>query len=491
MRTAALALPLLAALAVAVSAPAAHGEATDMDVYVGTAHAQPMAPGDRPEAMAEYAGEDFGFMYPASWAVYDAAVAEWDGWRVPVWAFGSDGQSIDSRLYVAEIPPVFERGERWDDGVYLARMSANEADFCESGEIAWGRYTCDAFSVTHASHYHYTQWNGNYLVTYEWVRDYGDGERVATTSARLDVPTVSGTMVMYAEAPTPRWESLGMIDAVKSFAPTAGSAFPEPQMQEIAEGVYNYYDGYGSLVVVGDDGVLVTDPANEPRAEALREAVAGVTGAPVRWIALTHEHYDHVGGTGGFADAEVICQASCEGIFGLADLMDVPGAVDVEFDAYHEVDVGGVTVELHHMAPADGEAATVIHVPDRRVLATADLYSPEALTNAVFISDTNPLGIRKILNEISSWDVDHALNSHYADSSLQDLRDAARFYNDLHDAVSSGLAAAQEAHGPAGLYMARADLPHQVELPRYASWDNYADLPYHVMRMADAITHGG
>jgi len=490
MRPATPALAILAALAAAALAPAAHAEAMDMDVHVGTAHAHARA-GERAEAMAEYATDAFRFMYPASWSVYDAAVAEWDGWRVPVWAFGSDGQSIDSRLYVAEIPPVFERGERWDDGVYLARMAANEADFCESGEIAWGRYTCAEFGVTHASHFHYTPWNSNYLVVYEWVRDHGDGVLVATTSARLDVPTVSGTLVMYAEAPTERWEALGMVDAVKSFTPTAGSAFPEPQMQEIADGVYNYYDGYGSLVVVGDDGVLVTDPANEARAEALREAIAGVTGAPVRWIALTHEHYDHVGGTAGFEGAEVICQASCEGIFGLADLMDVPGTVDTEFDEYHEVDTGGITVELHHIAPADGEAATVAYLPAQRVLATADLYSPRALTNAIFITDTNPLGVRKILNEVSSWDVEHALNSHYADSSVQDLREAARFYNDLHDAVNAGLVAAQGAHGQPGLYMARADLPHEVSLPRYASWGNYEDLPYYVLRMADAIIHGG
>lgn len=490
MRTESVAIPLLAAVAVAVALPAAHGEAMDMDVYVGTAH-EHAPPGGPAEEMVEYAGEEFRFMRPASWTVYDAAVAEWDGWRVPVWAFGSDGQSIDSRLYVAEIPPVMDRGERWDDGVYLARMAANEADFCESGEIAWGRYTCGGYEVTHASHYHYTPWNSNYLVTYEWVREYAGGEEVRTTSARLDVPTVSGTLVMYAEAPTERWESLGMIDAVKSFAPTAGAAFPEPQMQEIADGVYNYYDGYGSLVVVGDDGVLVTDPANERRAEALREAISTVTDEPVRWIALTHEHYDHVGGTHGFEGAEIICHVSCGGSFELADLMDVPDAVDIEFGDYHEVDVGGISVELHRIAPADGEAATVAYLPAQRVLATADLYSPRSLTNAMFITDTNPLGVRKILNEVSSWDVEHALNNHYADSSVRHLREAAGFYNDLYDAVNAGVVAAQEANGQPGLYMARADLPHEVDLPRYSSWDNYADLPYYVLRMVDAIIHGG
>ncbi|MCY4252750.1 MAG: MBL fold metallo-hydrolase [Thaumarchaeota archaeon] len=485
MRPEAYALALLAALAVAL--PAAHAEAMDMDVHVGTAYAQgPPPAGD----MAEYRGDNFAFMHPESWAVYDAGVAEWDGWRVPVWAFGSDGQTIDSRIYVAEVPPVIGAGERWDDGVYLARVAANEADFCESGEIAWGRYTCDGYSVVHASHYHYTPWNANYLVVYEWVRDYGGGKRVETTSARLDVPTVSGTLVMYAEAPTPRWESLGLIDAVRSFAPTAGSDFPAPQMQEVAEGVYNYYDGNGSLVVAGGAGVLVTDPANELRAVALREAIAGVTDAPVRWIALTHEHYDHVGGTGGFGDARVICQASCGGIFELSGLMEVPDMVDIEFDEYHEVDVGGISVELHHIAPADGEAATVVYLPAQRVLATADLYAPRELTNAVFITDTNPLGVRKILNEVSSWDVDHALNSHYADNSVRHLRDAAAFYNDLYDAVNPRLLDAQEASGEAGLYMARADLPHEVDLPRYASWDNYEDLPYHVLRMVDAIIHG-
>lgn len=467
MRAAPAALPLLAALA-AAALPAAHAE-----------------------EMRAYEGDEFTFMHPGSWAVYDAAVAEWDGWRVPVWAFGSDGQSIDSRLYVAEIPPVIGGDERWSDSVYLARMAANEADFCESGEIAWGRYSCDGYTVTHASHYHYTQQGANYLLVYEWVREYDDGARVETTSARVDVISGSGTRVMYAEAPTARWDSLGLIDSVKSFAPAAGAP-PESRMDRIAEGVYNYYSwGYGSLVVVGDGAVLVTDPASAPRAEGLREAIAMVTDAPVRWVALTHEHYDHVGGTGVFGDAEVVCQASCEAIFGLTDLLDVPEAVDVEFDSYHEIDVGGVSVELHHIAPADGEATTVVYLPGPRVLASADLYSPNALTNALFLSDTNPLGVRDTLNAVASWDIDHALNSHYADSDVGDLRAAAAFYNDLYDAVYPRLAAAQESSGTAGLYMALADLPHEVDLPGYSSWGNYSDLPHYVTRMVEAIIHGG
>ncbi len=449
--------------------------------------ALPAAYGEK--GMEKYVGESFSFMYPEKWTIYDEGVAQWDSWTVPVWAFGSDAYEVDSRLYVAEIPPVILDDERWSDSKYIARISTSEAEFCASGAIAWGRYACVDFEVVHASHYSTN--HPYYLVVFEWVREYADGTRVEATAARIDVPGESGTMVMFAEAPSEKWDKLGLLDSIRSFAPSGGVGGPsEPMMTMLAENVYHYYDSYGTLVVIGEDDVLITDTANVDRAESLKKAITKITDTPVTMIALSHEHYDHVGGTGVFEDANVICHINCAPVFELSTFMDVPDKVDIEFDEYHEIDVGGITVELHHIAPADGDATTVVYLPDHGIVVTADLYTPGALTDGRWITDTNLLGTRKVLNEMASWDITHEINSHYPGTDPTNLRKAATFFDDLHDAVTDELAAGLERGGIFGVYTAMATMPDTLELPEYASWGNYEDLPRYIQRMAEAITHG-
>jgi glyoxylase-like metal-dependent hydrolase (beta-lactamase superfamily II) len=71
-----------------------------------------------------------------------------------------------------------------------------------------------------------------------------------------------------------------------------------PLVNKLGEGMYNIFEGgYNSLVIISEDDVLVTDTSNSHRAEILKKEIAKLTSNEVNMIALTHEHYDHVGGT--------------------------------------------------------------------------------------------------------------------------------------------------------------------------------------------------
>ena len=280
---------------------------------------------------------------------------------------------------------------------------------------------------------------------------------------------------------------------------------PPPMMVKLDNGVYNYFASfYGSLVVVGEDEVLVTDPANPFRAEGLKAAVAEITDAPITTIVLTHEHYDHVGGTGVFPDAKVVCQWNCEAIFALhpsrtdpnkapLGLSDVPDMVDETFDDFKEIRVGDTVVELHYMGPGDGDATTVIWLPNEKIVATSDMYEPRELSGAEVVDDKNFTGIRKILNEISAWDLSHAVNSHSLGTDPRDLRENVEYYNDLYDAVKAEVDAAIAASGGAafGAYGLFDTLPQTLELEKYKDWGNYdTAFPKHVERMLLSIYHG-
>ncbi len=270
---------------------------------------------------------------------------------------------------------------------------------------------------------------------------------------------------------------------------------PPPTMTRLADGVYHYFGFFGSsLVVIADDAVLTTDVYNFPRAQSLKEEIAKITDTPVSIIALTHEHYDHVGGTGVFPDATIVCQQNCQQAFDLfmvAEVGDVP-EVDETFDTYQEIMVGDKVVELHYMGPGDGEATTVVYMPEEQIVVTSDMYEPRALTHKNWVHDKNFVGTRYILNTISEWDLKHAINAHSLGTDPVDLYENVDYYNDLYDAVSAAVVeAATQAGGAFGAYPLYDTLPQTLELEQYQDWTNYdTSFPSHVERMLLSIYHG-
>ena len=276
-------------------------------------------------------------------------------------------------------------------------------------------------------------------------------------------------------------------DLAPQMAPTA-------TLNELADGVYQFVFEAGgffstSLVVIDGDQVLVTDPYNNGVAQSMQAEIAKLTEAPVSYIALTHEHYDHVGGTGVFPEALVICHFNCQPAFDLDVLGDVP-EVDVTFETRHDVQVGDKLVELHYLGPGDGEATTVIYMPEDDIVITSDLYEPRALTHKNWVDDKNFTGVRHILNTISQWPLTHAINTHSPGTDPQDLMENVAYYNDLFDAVYQALAAAANEGGMMALFPLFGSLPNTLQLEQYQDWENYeSSFPRHVERMLQAITH--
>ena len=281
-----------------------------------------------------------------------------------------------------------------------------------------------------------------------------------------------------------------------------GFEIPPPTVTELAPGVYHYFGFFSSsLIVVSDDGVLITDPSISFRAESLKAEIAKLTDAPVTTIALTHEHYDHAGGTEVFPDARIVCHYNCVPAFELYMLSDVPGAGGVPdvnssnfetFSDFMQIDVGDTIVQLHYLGPGDGDATTIIYLPKEWIVVTADLYEPRALTSSAFVDDKNFMGVRNILNQVSTWPLNHAINAHSPGTDPIDMMENVQYYNDLYDAVKAEVDAAIEAAGGAyGAYGLFDTLPNELDLQAYSDWANYdTAFPRHVQRMLLGIYHG-
>ena len=100
-------------------------------------------------------------------------------------------------------------------------------------------------------------------------------------------------------------------------------------VERLADGVFAFlqpaerrFDDANSVVIVGDDGLLLVDAQENPEAvRALLAEIATRFDRPVRYLVNTHWHTDHVGGNGlvraAFPDVTIVGHASLT--------TDVPG----------------------------------------------------------------------------------------------------------------------------------------------------------------------
>lgn len=265
-----------------------------------------------------------------------------------------------------------------------------------------------------------------------------------------------------------------------------------PIVKKLAENTYSIYWGFfNSLVVIGKKGVLITDPANDNRAAILKAEIAKLTDLPVSHIVLSHEHFDHIGGVDAFPAAKIIAQDNIHAVLSLDPLDLAPDDIDITFENKHIINMGTTDVELHFLGAGDGVATTIVYMPWEGVAYSADLYENRRLTPASFLDDTNMLGVRKILNRIGQWPIQHAITAHSKATSPKILWDNIGYFNDLYDAVYPPIAEAAASDNPFAMFGLLDSLPDTVTLEDYADWDGYEHLSGHVRRMALSIIHGG
>ena len=274
----------------------------------------------------------------------------------------------------------------------------------------------------------------------------------------------------------------------------AAEGQPKAEVTKVAEGVYGVFlMHYNSLVVVGKDGVAITDPANAYRASLLKKEVSKITNKPVTHVILTHEHYDHVGGTEVFQGAEIYCQVLCSNVLEL----DVRGVSPVSkvltFDTYQKIDLGGQLIELHYFGVSDGIANSVVYLPKHKVVFTADLYDGvnALLPSFVAMDSVNLLGVRKVMKQLLAMDVDYALDAHSSSTDPDQLRRYDAFVEDVYQVTNDWIVSTLKNEGVPALMRGSKGFSESVELPQYKDWQNYDALHVYVHRMILAIFHGG
>jgi glyoxylase-like metal-dependent hydrolase (beta-lactamase superfamily II) len=199
----------------------------------------------------------------------------------------------------------------------------------------------------------------------------------------------------------------GLIWATGQSLDAWGQAAPIPfdmrnrTTTELAPGLYTFGNfAARSVFVVGDDGVIATDPVSADFAKDMRAAIRAVTKQPVKYVVYSHQHWDHVSGGQVFKDegATFISHENC-----VKHFTNKPNPAIVTPDQTvkggETVTVEGKALKLMYFGRNHGDCMLVMQLDGTDVLYVNDLVTPYSL-GLGFMPDYDPTEWARTLREL-------------------------------------------------------------------------------------------
>lgn len=252
-------------------------------------------------------------------------------------------------------------------------------------------------------------------------------------------------------------------------SPTDGFRFGRRRLVKEAENVYvaEGYDFANLSFLLADDFVVAIDAGtNERTAREAREALRTVTRAPIKYIILTHGHWDHVGGLAALRDpgSIVIAQAAFPTVLArsrrapppIHDFFgSVPQSLDVTPDrlvsSNESLSEGGLDLAL--LPGPSGETEDALYVLDKKhdILFVGDAFMP--YLGAPFVAEGSAEGYRAAIDFVLNLKPRRLVHGHsplswlFTIEAMPGLRDAtAALFAHTIDAANAARSVADVLH---------------------------------------------
>ena len=195
-----------------------------------------------------------------------------------------------------------------------------------------------------------------------------------------------------------------------------------PRIVKITDDVYGYEGIHNSgmptvsLIVIGNDGVLVADGQGSPDAtQKMLDAIAKVTTKPVKWYVVGSDHGDHTAGNSVLPKdlTYIVTPASRAQLERDAATAKPPRVVVVPPTAMagdkQVVDIGGGQVEVLNLGRAHTGGDLSVHLPKQGIL-----FMSEAYLNRVFpaMRSAHPSEWLKTLDRAIAMNARHYIPGH-------------------------------------------------------------------------------
>jgi glyoxylase-like metal-dependent hydrolase (beta-lactamase superfamily II) len=213
-----------------------------------------------------------------------------------------------------------------------------------------------------------------------------------------------------------------------------GFRFTDPKLVREAPGVYRAegFDFATICFLVDDEGVIAIDAGTtKETASAAMKALRDVTRAPVRYLILTHSHWDHIGGLEAVREPGTVVIARANFAQEVARMRRSENAftwffgtrrVGLDVSSSRLVDKEDVLrlgkLELRILPVSGGETndALFVHLPRERLLFVGDAFMP--YVGAPFLSEGSPEGYLEALSRVRELAPSKLIHGHPPLTSL-------------------------------------------------------------------------
>ena len=187
-------------------------------------------------------------------------------------------------------------------------------------------------------------------------------------------------------------------------ATDTGAAY---EIEALGDGLYVFRLGSRqSIFLVGNDGVIATDPLNTEAAKIYREAIAAVTDRPVKFVIYSNSFFDHVAGGESLAGpgTEFVAHENCAANLRATPRADIVPPTRTYADSY-EVSAGDVGLTLYYFGPSYGNCLSVMIARPSNIMYVSKLVTPPAAR----VPDDPTLGNYYLHNIVSFYQAVEAL----------------------------------------------------------------------------------
>jgi len=203
-----------------------------------------------------------------------------------------------------------------------------------------------------------------------------------------------------------------------SVGPDEGFRFSRPALVREAEGVYvaEGFDFGNIAFLITEAGVIAIDAGTtEDSAREAMKALRQVTRAPIRYVILTHSHWDHVGGLAAVREPGTVVIARKNFAQELARMRSSTRAfswffgsrpvgltptVDRVVDKEESIQYGGLELRLIPVSGGETNDALFIHLPKQALLFVGDAFMP--YVGPPFVSEGSTEGYLEALALVRS-----------------------------------------------------------------------------------------
>jgi glyoxylase-like metal-dependent hydrolase (beta-lactamase superfamily II) len=308
--------------------------------------------------------------------------------------------------------------------------------------------------------------------------------------AKFKVLAVIAALIISAPAVAVNTQIPGFEDGVTRVAQSEAimtektnyEGLPQWAVYRIDEQLYTLrFDHYQSFFLIASDGVIVSDPNNEPMAARMVQEIKKITDKPIKLVIYSHDHWDHTIGAQAFKDegATILAhQTTIASMLRMNARRPTPEALIPDLSWHGDryvVPLRNADLQLRYFGDNHGSGMVVYLFPKRQIIHLTDIISPNRLP-AGPMPDMYPSEILRTLNEVAKLDFNQVISSHepwvlFPRSAVDDMAD---FFADMFETVDQAIA--QFGPGAVPWTVVAATKPN----PKYDSWSMYKEWWYMV-----------